>query len=333
MLPSEPTAMNPEFALGPSLLAVAEALSHDIKSAVGTIGLKLLLAQHSVESDAKKRMLVSSDAKLLENWRERIKMIYDDAEKLKTEVRFGYLRDPKDLSQQMLERMINPIEALQKQINRLVRRLKSDKETHQALREARTAVTRVSHILTSLQTELDDEKEYDLRLTNLRSFAYNAIEQLFQNISANRARIEIDGTASVLADQASILSLYGNIIENSIKYRRPNVDPIVFISISKENLIDLKGRLGELLRDRNAPNEWASIVISDNGIGIEDDEKTNVFNFGYRVDADIEIPGSGYGLSRVKSIIRRHRGKYDLRDSEDGGVEIEIILPIDPRQI
>lgn len=39
------------------------------------------------------------------------------------------------------------------------------------------------------------------------------------------------------------------------------------------------------------------------------------------------MPGSGLGLAIVKSVIERHDGSIEIKDSNDGGTRMEVILP------
>src|SRR5690606_30726836 len=58
-------------------------------------------------------------------------------------------------------------------------------------------------------------------------------------------------------------------------------------------------------------DEWAYIEISDNGVGISEDDIDNIFDKFYRVknDSSHKIKGSGLGLYLVKYFIELHQGK------------------------
>ena len=42
------------------------------------------------------------------------------------------------------------------------------------------------------------------------------------------------------------------------------------------------------------------------------------------------MPGSGLGLAIVKSVIERHDGTIKIRESNDGGTRMEVVLPGKP---
>ena len=64
-------------------------------------------------------------------------------------------------------------------------------------------------------------------------------------------------------------------------------------------------------------DELILIEISDNGIGISEDDKLHVFDRFYRVDKSrsTQIPGSGLGLAIVKHSIEAHKQKLTVRST------------------
>ena len=68
------------------------------------------------------------------------------------------------------------------------------------------------------------------------------------------------------------------------------------------------------------------IDIHDNGLGISDEEKSNVFKPFYRIDKsrNQNINNSGLGLAITKSLLNSINGRITLRDSFLGGLEVVI---------
>lgn len=64
-------------------------------------------------------------------------------------------------------------------------------------------------------------------------------------------------------------------------------------------------------------------IISDNGIGIADEEREKVFDRFYRSDKSRNKPGSGLGLSMVKAITDLHNAKIVL-DNNNPGLKVVI---------
>tara|TARA_Y100000741_G_scaffold131239_1_gene98775 strand:- start:921 stop:2222 length:1302 start_codon:yes stop_codon:yes gene_type:complete len=75
-----------------------------------------------------------------------------------------------------------------------------------------------------------------------------------------------------------------------------------------------------------ASNNVVRINIHDNGLGISDEEKRNVFKPFYRIDKsrNQNINNSGLGLAITKSLLNSINGKITLHDSFLGGLEVVI---------
>jgi signal transduction histidine kinase len=71
------------------------------------------------------------------------------------------------------------------------------------------------------------------------------------------------------------------------------------------------------------------IEIQDDGPGIPDSEKAQVFEPFYRTDEarESDRQGMGLGLSIARSIILAHGGTIELRDREPRGLTVHLFLP------
>ncbi len=99
--------------------------------------------------------------------------------------------------------------------------------------------------------------------------------------------------------------------------------------------------LNNLIANANlyADNIWVSvgkrgdaieILIDDNGCGIAEKDREDVFKPFFRLDRsrNIETGGTGLGLSIARDITRVHGGNITLEDSPYGGLRAKIRLPI-----
>ncbi|MGC4960708.1 sensor histidine kinase [Gordonia sp. DT101] len=82
-----------------------------------------------------------------------------------------------------------------------------------------------------------------------------------------------------------------------------------------------------MARDESAKS--VTITVSDNGIGIPDDEKNRVTERFVRLDTTRtrSSGGSGLGLSIVTEIVRAHHGHVIVTDSPTGGATVGFTLP------
>ncbi|WP_181151410.1 sensor histidine kinase [Sphingobacterium gobiense] len=69
------------------------------------------------------------------------------------------------------------------------------------------------------------------------------------------------------------------------------------------------------------------VEISDNGVGIDNGERYRVFEKFYQGKQGKEKGGLGLGLYYVDQMIRVHHWKLDLKNKDDGGTVITIMIP------
>jgi len=111
------------------------------------------------------------------------------------------------------------------------------------------------------------------------------------------------------ADRALLQQALHNIIENAIKFTRPEGNVIAHISVQSESII---------------------YKVQDNGVGISPMDIQQLFEKFHRI-ATIhqgENRGSGLGLAIVKSIVERHHGKVWVESRLGQGSTFYIEIPI-----
>ena len=72
------------------------------------------------------------------------------------------------------------------------------------------------------------------------------------------------------------------------------------------------------------------INIEDDGPGIPEDKREDVFKAFYRLESsrNKETGGVGLGLSIAKDVISSHGGTITLGDSDMGGLRVLISIPL-----
>ena len=72
------------------------------------------------------------------------------------------------------------------------------------------------------------------------------------------------------------------------------------------------------------------IEIEDNGLGLTKKEQELIFQKYYRVPKGNThaIKGYGLGLSYVKEIMKRHKGKISIESDPGKGTNIKLKLPL-----
>jgi len=81
--------------------------------------------------------------------------------------------------------------------------------------------------------------------------------------------------------------------------------------------------IGEIKIRYIQSHEYCRLEITDNGSGISETDKDNIFTPFYSGSPS----GSGLGLPLAQKIISLHKGSVDFRDNPDGGTIFSISLP------
>lgn len=149
--------------------------------------------------------------------------------------------------------------------------------------------------------QLSRAKHSDIELESLAT--HHTIQKISENakitFDSPTSEIIIKGCPEVLADKTMMHQVFLNIINNAVKYSSQQDQPKVEI----EGLED-----GENIIYR----------ISDNGIGIPEEDKHKMFKIFNRMDNAKKFKGNGVGLSIVHRIMNRIGGNVDYESNKDG---------------
>ena len=115
----------------------------------------------------------------------------------------------------------------------------------------------------------------------------------------------------ITADGPKLARAISNVVKNAILYANP--------ATCVEVICALEG-------------EWATISVSDEGVTIEADHLTRVFERFYREDdaRSTERGGAGMGLAIAKEIVEAHGGIVSVA-SDDEATTFMLAIPTSPK--
>lgn len=184
----------------------------------------------------------------------------------------------------------------------------TDAEREDLILKIKNETDRLSKLLTSLL----DMSELNSIPRNEKIELLPLIDEVIQDLSslADKKNISIRNKCeeiNILGSDILLYRVFFNLIENAIKYNKENG----FINISS-----IKN------------NNFAEIFIEDSGIGIDFQERENIFKPFYRADKSKDkIKGSGLGLALVYETLKLHGGDIKVIDSSIGS-KFKISLPL-----
>jgi PAS domain S-box-containing protein len=144
--------------------------------------------------------------------------------------------------------------------------------------------------------------------TNLNDILRDVLGNLRMAIESSRTRIKAASMPEVSGSPTQLLQLFQNLIENAIKYRKPDVAPEITIVVEKRD------------------GFWL-FSVTDNGLGIDAAHHTRIFELFQRLQTEDDISGSGIGLAVCKKIVERHGGGICVESTPGRGSTFLFTLP------
>ena len=144
---------------------------------------------------------------------------------------------------------------------------------------------------------------------SLHEIVSEAQANLFGQISKSKVNIQVGSDLPmVYGDKIRLIEVFQNLIENAIKFMGEQLNPTIKIYSG------------------TVENNFCTVFIEDNGIGISPRFHEKIFGLFNRLN--VEIEGTGIGLTIVKRIIEVHGGTIRVESIEGKGATFIFTLPI-----
>jgi len=203
-----------------------------------------------------------------------------------------------------------PLAAVQIQ-SQLVARARDDTSRREALDDLQAGVTRATRLAEQLLALARAEPaagavrdSVDLRLLLAECVAAHA--PLAQRRGVDLG-FEDAQPATAMADADALRAMFGNLLDNAVKYTPPGGRIDVTLTVGQE------GR--------------PCVQIADSGPGIPSDERERVFDRFYRdasARARADVSGSGLGLAIVKRVATQNGATIELGEAALGGLLVTV---------
>lgn len=153
-----------------------------------------------------------------------------------------------------------------------------------------------------------DTRGSEFKKVSLNKILENVLKSLQVLMDETKTKVQIYNLPDVFADSYQLHHVFQNLINNAIKFRNKNTNPVIQISCSSQNEM-----------------EWL-ISVKDNGIGVDSKYSGDIFKMFSRLHKN-EYPGSGLGLAICKKIVERHGGTIWLESELNQGTTFYFTLP------
>jgi signal transduction histidine kinase len=178
-------------------------------------------------------------------------------------------------------------------------------------RNARRLKTMIEDMLTMSKIELGAFTS-QLHPLDLTSLVPPAVDVIRPSAAAGGLTLEVgspDHPVTIDGDPEQLDRVLVNLLSNAVKYTP---------------------RGGRIALTVDSAGNSAVLTIADNGIGIPEEDQNSLFTRFFRASNAVEaaIPGSGLGLSIVRTIVSNHHGELAVESARDEGTTITVRIPL-----
>jgi len=192
--------------------------------------------------------------------------------------------------------------------------------------DLKTPLTRMKLINESVQDE-ELKKSLDEEISHMSEMLVEYLEFAAENeLKSNKLINPIEALIKIKND---VHFQKHNIELEVLKDDDCLVNENIFIRVVTNILNNAILNSEKVVIKTEVSDEIVKVNIHDNGKGIPDNEKENVFKPFYRVDKsrNQNTVSSGLGLAITKSLLNSINGRIQLYDSYLGGLEVLIEIP------
>jgi signal transduction histidine kinase len=144
---------------------------------------------------------------------------------------------------------------------------------------------------------------------DLAEISREVVDDLEARLIQTRGKITQSYLPSIEADPFQMRQLFQNLIENALKYHKPDTPPIVHLG------------------SQPSQNGSWHISIEDNGIGLDEKFSKRIFVPLERLHGRSDYEGTGIGLAICKKIASRHGGNISVKSQPGKGSTFIVTLP------
>lgn len=186
------------------------------------------------------------------------------------------------------------------------------------------ATQRMSNSLRELLNYTSIAKNEQFTLVDLNDTVKHVLDDLELVINAKKAVIHAGTLPIIRAIPLQMQQLFYNLLNNALKFSKPDQPPVVEISARSLLATEIKNTV------TLAPGkQHIEITVKDNGIGFEQKYADQIFIMFQRLNDRSQFEGTGIGLSLCKKVIDNHGGLISVSARPYEGAAFHIVLPKD----
>ena len=190
--------------------------------------------------------------------------------------------------------------------------------------------SRINQSALRMRTLIDDLLMFSRTNKADKTFERTDLTSIFQKVKSELAEVIEEKNAVIESMRLPILQvipyqiqqLFINLISNSLKYSRAEVEPFIKIECEKVRAKDY-----EIITKANGEKKYFKFTFTDNGLGFEQSQAENIFILFNRLHHKTEYSGTGIGLAICKKIVENHGGFIMAKGVPGEGATFIFFLP------
>lgn len=142
-------------------------------------------------------------------------------------------------------------------------------------------------------------------------------------IEEKKATVSSDELPIISAYKVQIKQLFNNLISNSLKFSKTDIQPVITVSCEEIEGKDIEGMEGV-----RKESMFYHLRFKDNGIGFESEYAERIFVIFQRLHGRNEYEGTGIGLAICKRVVVNHDGMIRAESMPNEGTTFDVYLPL-----
>lgn len=183
-----------------------------------------------------------------------------------------------------------------------------EKDLPESLQFIGAAVDRMERMIAELlKLSRIGRREWHYENVDMPALVNGVLQSLKHQIEQKHIQVETDAPPTLVTDRLAMEQIFGNLLDNAIKYLEP-------------------GRSGKIRISYKEEAEQFLFSIKDNGRGIAEADREKIFQI-FRRSGRQDVPGEGMGLAYVKTLIRQLGGRVWCESALDAGTVMYFTVP------
>ncbi|KAA9038420.1 hypothetical protein FW778_12685 [Ginsengibacter hankyongi] len=195
--------------------------------------------------------------------------------------------------------------------------------------EVNNYVERIQSTLAGMRKMIDGLSVLTYTSEASPGFAKCSLDEILQQVLTDfaslfaEANTTIECTALPVIDgnAVELKSLFENIILNAVKFQHKDVGSKIQITTMP---------VSDAERNKfsfDAASSYHKIVVTDNGVGFDDQYSDKIFDPFIRLHGKSDFEGNGFGLALCKKIIEKHHGFIYAKSNKNSGSSFILFFP------